>query len=254
MAINHPVGLVAVALAILVFFGSIYTVVALNVGWRFGYWVTSAAFGGLMLFISVFWILTGLGPAGEEANWIPVAVDTEEIGSVEIDGTTYETPADYPESPWQTAEESEDVDPGQAEGLGSSFNDCLSGETEGLAEERQAVCEQAQGLLPSDEDLPKAEGTTVAMQQRFEQVKFSVEGGTILGQAVAVPVTLDPRVADDPEVGVRVGEPLRMVGYFDPGSLRVPGLMSFVIFGLWFGFHLWGVHRAEQRKLSPVAG
>lgn len=253
MSLDHPVGAIAVALGILCFFGSIYVVVALNVGWRFGYWVSSASFGALMLFISLFWILTGLGPAGEEANWVPVASGAEEVDTAEFGGTTYESPAEYPDDPWEPASESEAVGPEEGEALTSSFQNCLTAEVDTFGEEMRETCEQAQSLLPAEDDLPKVEGMAVTMQPRFEDVAITTEGGTILAEAVAVPVTLDPRVADDPEVGVPVGDPILMVAYFDPGSLRVPALFSLILFGLYFAFHMWGLHRAEQQKLSAVA-
>lgn len=255
MEINHPVGIIAVLLGIISFLGSIYVVVALNVGWRFGYWLFSAAFGGLMLFISIFWILTALGPQGTQPTWVPLAVDEAQLGDVTLDGTTYETPSRYPGGAWAPAEEAEGgFSPQEADEVGSSLQNCLTAPVEDLEEAQQEMCGRAQELLPTEDDLPKIAGQTVAMQPSLTDVRFLVEGGTKLAGVTVVPITRDPRIAEDPDVGEPVGDSFLMVSYFDPGSLRLPATMSTVIFGLYFAFHLWGLNRAEKQKLSPVAG
>ena len=65
-------------------------------------------------------------------------------------------------------------------------------------------------------------------------------------------VTNDPRVAEDPEAGEVMGDSFQLVSILDEGSVRLPAYGSLVIFMLYGGFHLWGLHRAEQRKLSPI--
>lgn len=252
MEVNHPVGLVAVILALIVFHGSIYAVVSLNVGWRFGYWLTSAAMGGLMLFLSIFWVLTALGPRGEEPNWIPLAADPQQIGQVDLEEQTFTSPAQYPGGGWAEAEEesslAQQIDP-----VTSSLSNCLTASPEALGEEFREACEGAQELLPAKEDLPTFEGVAVVMQPDFRDIRFTEEGGTQLAQVTVLPVTRDPRVADDPEEGEPVGDPFRMVAYFDPGSLRLPALVGLLLSVAYFGFHLWGLNRAERRKLSPIA-
>lgn len=255
MEINHPAGLIAVLLGIICFLGSIYVVIALNVGWRFGYWLASAAFGGLMLFVSIFWVLTGLGPQGQQATWVPLAVDEAQLGEVTLDDTTFETPQRYPDGPWAPAEEAEGgFSPEEADAVGSSLQNCLTAPVEDLGESQQEMCGRAQELLPAEDDLPRIAGQTVAMQPNLTDVRFVVEDGTKLAGTTVVPITNDPRVAEDPDVGEPVGDPFLMVSYFDPGSLRFPAVMSTVLFGLYFAFHLRGLNRAEKQKLSPVAG
>jgi hypothetical protein len=71
--------------------------------------------------------------------------------------------------------------------------------------------------------------------------------------ATITPVTHDPRVADNPEEGEALGDSFRLVAVLDKGSIRLPAYGSLVIFLLYAGFHLWGLQRAEKRKLSPIA-
>jgi hypothetical protein len=72
MGLDHPNGLIAVVLAVISFYGMTYVVIALNVGWRFGYWLSAAVFSALMFMMSIFWLQTGLGPRGFEAAWVPI--------------------------------------------------------------------------------------------------------------------------------------------------------------------------------------
>jgi hypothetical protein len=44
------------------------------------------------------------------------------------------------------------------------------------------------------------------------------------------------------------------VAVLNKGALRQPAYGSLFLFLLYTGFHLWGLNRAEKRKLSPVAG
>ncbi len=249
MELNSPAGAIAVVLAVISFYGTTYLVIALNVGWRFGYWLTSACFGALMVLLSIFWLVNPVGPRGAEPIWNPVGAARDTISQVQIEGESLSTPAQYPAGAWRPATED---DSEQRDALGSAISNCLSADPEGLPEIEAEACADAQALLPADEDIPVLEGAEVAVTNEPTNVRFAEEGGRLLGQATIVPITTDPRVADDPEEGEQLGDPFRIVAVFDTGSILVPPIWSLVIFVIYFAFHLWGLHRAEQRKLSPA--
>jgi hypothetical protein len=99
----HPsvIGFIAVVAGFLIFYGSVYVLIALNTGWRFGYWVTGAIFGGLLLFFALFWLTgPGLGPRGEDPHWVPLAYG-QTISDVQFEGKTFTTPAQYPGGDWK---------------------------------------------------------------------------------------------------------------------------------------------------------
>lgn len=249
MELNSPAGAIAVILAVISFYGTTYLVIALNVGWRFGYWLTSACFGALMVLLSIFWIVNPVGPRGAEPIWSPVAAARTTISQAQIEGASLSTPSQYPAGPWQPATE-DDTEQGDA--LGSAISNCLSADPESLPGQEAEACADAQSLLPPDEEVPVIDGAEVAVTNEPTNVRFAEEGGKLLGQATIVPVTNDPRVADDPEQGEPLGEPFRIVAAFDQGSILVPPIWSLVIFVIYLAFHLRGLHRAEKRKLSPA--
>lgn len=249
MEINHPAGVFAVALGIISFYGMTYVVIALNTGWRFGYWIASASFGVLMVLMSIFWIVTALGPRGHEAAWIPLAADPSRISEASFEETRFASAGQYPTGPWEAVPE----DDAQADEFESSVTNCLTSDPDDLPEIERDVCEAAQALLPAEQDIPVIDGSAVAMTPELEDIRFAEEQGALLAQARVVPLTRDPRVAQDPEQGAPLGDPLLIVAIRDQGSIRLPAYASLVIFLLYTAFHLWGLHRAEQRKLSPVA-
>jgi hypothetical protein len=249
MELNSPAGAIAVILAVISFYGTTYLVIALNVGWRFGYWLTSACFGALMVLLSIFWIINPVGPRGEEPVWRSIAAGRDSVSQVQAEGTSFSTPAQYPAGPWRAATED---DSEQRDALGSAISNCLSADPEGLPEGEAKACSDAQSLRPPEEDIPVLEGTAVAVTYEPTNVRFTEEAGRLLGQATILPITNDPRVADDPEEGEQLGDPFRIVAVFDKGSILIPPMWSLVIFVLYSAFHLWGLHRAEQRKLSPA--
>lgn len=251
MEINHPAGLIAVILGIISFYGMTYVVIALNVGWRFGYWLTSACFGVLMVLMSVFWITTALGPQGHEAKWIPVAADEGRISQARIEERSLSSPGRYPSSPWQTAGKDSPLAP-HIEAFSSASTNCLSTKPESLEEELKEICGDAQDLLPKEREIPVLLGTAVAVLPELKDVRFSDEDGTLLAMGRVAPTTHDPRVAKDAEAGKQLGDSFLILARYDKGSLRVPALMSLLIFAIYSAFHLWGLNRAEKRKLSPV--
>ncbi len=249
MELNSPAGAIAVILAVISFYGTTYLVIALNVGWRFGYWLSSACFGALMVMLSIFWLINPVGPRGAEPIWNPVGAARETISQVQLEGASLSSPAQYPAGPWRAATED---DTEQRDALGSAISNCLSADPEGLPEIEAETCADAQALLPPDEDIPVLEGAAVAVTNEVTNLRFTEEGGKLLGQATIIPLTSDPRVADDPEEGEQLGDPFLIVAVFDEGSILIPPIWSLVIFLLYFAFHLWGLNRAEKKKLSPA--
>ena len=251
MALNSWPGLFAVLLAIISFYGMTYVVIALNVGWRFGYWLSSATFGALMVLMSIFWIVNPVGPRGSDPIWVPLAADRDDIKQASLKDQTFSAPAQYPTGAWKAAAKG---DTGQTDALSSAVTTCISVSTEKLEGEEREACEATQKLMPADEDIPVIEGSAVAITPKVGDVRFTEDNGALLGMTRVSPITHDPRVAkDDPETGKALGPSFVMLLVFDKGSVVLPAYFSLVIWVIFAGFHLLGLHRAEQRKLSPIA-
>lgn len=250
MELNSWPGLIAVLLAILSFYVTTYAVIALNVGWRFGYWLSSATFGALMVLLSIFWIVNPVGPRGEEPRWIALAADQGRIERASFGEQQFTSPGRFPSSPWLSPSGALAA---QSDPLTSAVTNCISTDPENLPEEEREACEAAQELMPPEEDIPVLEGTAVAVQPEVTELRFTEDSGATLGQAVVSPITHDPRVAEDAEQGEALGEDFRLLLIFDEGSIRLPAYGSLLVFVIYTAFHLFGLHRAEQRKLSPAA-
>jgi len=250
MQLNSWPGLIAVILAVISFYGTTYLVIALNVGWRFGYWLASATFGALMVLLSIFWVVNPVGPRGEEPVWVPVAAARGTIAQASFGEQAFPSVSQYPSGPWQTPAEEEGE---KTDALTSALTTCISTDPERLPEAQKEPCEAAQSLMPAEEDIPVIEGSAVSVAPEVSDVRFAEDNGAQLGQATVAPVTHDPRVADDPEEGETMGESFRFVAVYNQGSIVLPAYGSLFLSVLYAAFHLIGLHRAEQRKSSPIA-
>ncbi len=250
MELNSWPGAIAVILAIVSFYGTTYLVVALNLGWRFGYWVSGACFGALMVMLSLFWTINvrsdqAVGPQGALPRWNAIAAGTE-IPTAEFEGESLTAVASYPGGEW---EQPQPGDP-RAEAFSSAVQNCLSTAPDSLPEEERDACAAAQELMPPEEDVPVLEGTAVAVTPQITDTRFAEDRG-VLVQAVVTPLTKDPRVTKDPN-GKVLAEPFRIVAILDKGSVGLPSYMSLVFFLIFTIIHLRGLDRAEKRKLNPA--
>jgi hypothetical protein len=251
MQLNSWPGLIAIILAIISFYGMTYVVIALNMGWRFGYWISGATFGALMVLLSILWIVNPVGPRGKEARWVPLAAAEDRMSRTSFNDKPLTSPAQYPSGPWRTVRKDEAE---RSDGLTSSVTACITTEDlEKLDEIERAVCDAAQKLMPGKMDIPVIDGSAVAVSPDATDTRFATESGALLGQVTVVPTTHDPRVAKDAVKGKPMGKPFLLLAVYDKGSLRVPAFAALSLFILFLAFHLAGLHRAEQRKLSPIA-
>jgi len=259
--VQFPAGIVAVLLGVISFYGMTYVVIALNTGWRFGYWITGSVFGALMVLLSIFWLVNPVGPRGSDARWIALAAAQERISQVTFKDQPLSSAGEYPGSPWVTAKTQDIMKQHlaqtvslkeQADALTSAITNCLSSKIEALDEGEQKPCGDAQKLMPAEKEIPVIEGSPVAITPEATDVRFTQENGAILGLATIVPKTHDPRVAKNATKGKEMGPEFRLLAVYDKGSVRKPPAVSFVLFALFFAFHLWGLNRAEKRKLSPI--
>lgn len=249
MGLQSWPGLFGVILAVVCFYGTTYLVIALTLGWRFGYWVAGSTFGALMVLLSIFWVQNPVGPRGEEARWVPIAAAQGKISQAKLKDQSLSSPSQYPSGPWASAA----ADDPQADALKSAVTTCITTKLEKLAEDDKEACTGAQKFMPPIESIPVIEGSAVPITPESTDIRLTTESGALLGEVTVVPTTHDPRLAKDPIKGKPMGDPFLLVAVYNKGSLRMPPFAALVLFSLFLAFHLAGLHRAEQRKLSPVA-
>jgi hypothetical protein len=237
-------------LAVICFYGMTYVVMALNLGWRFGYWVAAATLSAMLLMMSVFWLVTGLGPQGKEGHWVPLGSGADRISQVSLKGKPLSAPGQYPGGDWAPAE----VRGLEAEGedFSSAISNCLTTAPKALGAEEKEVCSAAQDLMPKSKDVPVIAGSAVALTPDLSNVKFANDNGALLAEATVTPNTHDPRVANDFKKGKALAPSFVILAVKNKGTLRVPAFASVGIFALLTALHLAGLNRAEHRKLSPV--
>jgi hypothetical protein len=252
MGLTYPQGLIAVVLAVICFYGMTYVVIALNVGWRFGYWISGAVLFALLFMMAIFWLETGLGPRGTEANWIPLATSASPITQGTLKGRPLQTPGSYPSSPWAPGTKANKLD-AEPDEVSSAVQDCLTTTPDQLPPAQKTPCSGGQNLMPPQDKIPVLSGSPVAVVPDVRNLKFATDGGAILAIGQVYPITKDPRLTSDLKLGKQLGPPFYILLVKDKGSLRMPPFAAFLIFGALLAVHLLGLHRAEQRKVSVVA-
>ena len=245
MHINHINGAIAVILAVVCFYGTTYAVIALNLGWRFAYWVCGAVFGVLMVLMSIFWLQNPVGPRGEEGHWVPIAAG-KTVQSAKFEDKTLSSPGQYPTGTWVKPAATDT----QASDFASAVSTCLTTVPKALPEEIKDACEAAQKFMPQPKEIPVLAGSAVAVVGQVNDTRFASENGD-LAMAVVRPITTDPRVSKSKD-GKLLAEPFEIVGILNHGSVRKPPIFALGIFSIFAAFHLWGLNRAEKRKLNPA--
>ena len=121
-----------------------------------------------------------------------------------------------------------------------------------FTDQEKKPCGDAQALMPPVKSIPVINGNAVAVSGAATDIKFSRDHG-LLAETIVTPLTHDPRVAGKNALaGKAMGPPFKMLFIYDYGAIRLPALMSLLIFSIWFLIHIFGLNRAEKRKLNPA--
>jgi len=251
VSVTYPQGLIAVVLAVVCFYGMTYVVIALNMGWRFGYWLSSACLYALLFMMAIFWLETGLGPRGAEATWVPIAVSRTPVTQAKLKEEPLSSPGSYPGAPWAAGTKKNKLD-AEPDEVSSAVQDCLTTPPDKLTGPQATTCKSGQSLLPSADQIPVLAGSPVAVTPDVRNLEFTKDHGALLALGRVYPITKDPRLAKDLKLGKELAPPFYILLAKDLGSLRTPPFAAFLIFGALLAFHLLGLSRAEKRKLSPV--
>jgi biotin carboxyl carrier protein len=92
-------GVLATIVTLGALFGMIYALLAMVLGTRLAYWVEGSVTFGVLAIMSVIWFGTGLGPAGPDTAWEPVAAGPN-LTQASAFGQTYNV-GDYPGDSWE---------------------------------------------------------------------------------------------------------------------------------------------------------
>jgi hypothetical protein len=209
-------GLLVVVSALVLFFGSVWILLAAIFGVRMGYLVAATGFFSFLFLLALLWTVGApgtprfLGPKGTLPTWVGVAAGEE------LTSPNFPVIERYPGEPWKPAE------PNAQEEISGAFG-------EFLAEEATLELQQAQ-----------VEGEATAEQFEFTDVRVTTVGETRLAAATAFSST--------------GGRQVEVAGYFDEGSEPIPSYVSLLIAIVGLVVHLPFLDRAERRRKDVLTG
>lgn len=205
-------GIAAIVAALVVFFGSVFLLLAMVLGARLAYFVTASVTFGVVLIMGVVWSLPAinpLGPVGKLPEWDRVAIAET---TSELDFGPAQA---YPEGGWRRLNEEDESERTRAGELQNDAADYLE----------QAI---ESGEIETFEEADDATADT-------DSVRLLAQNGAEYGALTFTPVE-----------GGEPGTALAVMKY-DPGNLLGPArTITTGTFVLFVG-HLFGLARAERK-------
>ena len=236
-------GYLTVAMAVIIFIGSIYLILAAVFGPRMGYLVLAVAFFGWMMIFSALWAFgfwsqgpttkTNLGPRGVEPHWQPIAA------GVRVASPRYPIVSRYPAKPW--FEPTDPTDPRKASvgTVTTAVQDFLAAQAnEELVKAGKEKPSQVKSPTGTEEVGPNA--LVQPADFTVTDVAFTTSGHTSIAAARAVFNGGGPQ--------------LIVLSYHDPGDVPVYSFAFLAVSVLGFVVHLPFLDRAERRRKAVLTG
>jgi hypothetical protein len=219
----------------LVFFGSVYILLAAIFGRWMGYLVTAVGFWGMMIIFSIMFVIgvpgstpPNLGPRGlryscptciSEPHWAPVAAEED------VTSRAFPAVAKYPDTPWEPPN---DETRGEIEGLTTALGEFLA---------REAAAGAAEELTGGEAEHGEEIQPTAFV---VRNIKFTEENGQKLAAA---------------EVFFRDGGPvIEAFAVFDEGDVPLPSWIFLGVSTLAFAGHLPFLDKAEKKRKHILTG
>lgn len=226
-------GIIALITGVAILMGTVWLLLSMILGARMGYLVTASVLFGILILLSLIWVVTALGPKGPETTWHAIAAG-KDLAQVRRGDVTYDV-SSYPSAGWELPRK------------GGYLAD-LEGKDDTALEE-QAARPVMDTLVSTALDLKKREEVAQLLQGelglesgRFQVVdvrmKEAVVDGkeSLIGVGRAVPSERLVAPAGVPEstvegylvgvgAAVSAGAPL-LVAKTESGSLEVPAPAS----------------------------
>lgn len=246
-------GILALVTAIVILVGSVWLLLSMVVGARLSYLITASSFFGILILLSVIWVLTAFGPAGPPTTWFAIAVGSD-LSEASYQDETYDV-GSFPGGDWKIPAEKDFIaDLGgendtltEAETARPVLETAISAvvapeKTGGDHEEAEPAVAETLAQGPVDLEV----GAFSVVHIRFQEAE--VDGKeSVIAMARAVPSTVVriPALPGDIEEGtvlrylvdvgdrVEEGQPL-MVAATDQGEVQIAsgGTGRVIDFGL----------------------
>lgn len=100
-------GLLTVIMGVVVLMGSVYMVMATNMGSRLAFLVALTGLAGWMVLMGMTWWIYGIGLRGPDPSWAPVQGQTvlQDVGALRNAGALESLPSDIPEDDFEKSAE-----------------------------------------------------------------------------------------------------------------------------------------------------
>jgi hypothetical protein len=275
-------GFLTTAVGVVVLMGSVYLLVATNVGNRLGFFIASAAFWGWMLIMGlVWWVYGNVGMLGTPPKWevtevvypgvqdalLPEAHDLntdalpDPVTYNELEGADYDALRDEVEPTlggWILLPES-DKSFGEAKAAVDAY--MVENPIEGLGIETASdyiatYSFEIGGKTALPRDPSRIERLTTRLRQTFLELRHPPHHAIVQVQPV---VKVEPVPGEAPPLPV-ADDDLPVISVImerNIGDTRFPGAMTTIGSGVMFGLTLSALHRrdklaAERRGLLPA--
>lgn len=231
-------GVLVVVSGIALFCGSVYLLLATNMGARLGFLVAASALTGLMVLMSTVWLSTATplnSPKGRIAGWMPEEVvttfDDSTIGAIaEIETDGSEVPPEL----WG------DIRPAVDAAL-------VIGSTEGEEESEFAIVPTSADVIIQRSFETGGEAKWIFWHEpKYQAVEFCLDDNSDDPETGSLEV--EPEPVCDPAVGTSV-----IVFERDLGSLRQPPAMYLFAFLALFVLSLLGLYWREKDQRAAAA-
>jgi hypothetical protein len=275
-------GFLALLVGVVVLMGSVYLLLATNVGSRLGFYIASAAFWGWMLIMGVVWWLYGtVGMLGEAPKWEITEIvypDTDEAllsEAHDLDTSELPPPEEYGELEGDAfAEMRDEVEPSLGGWILLPESDKSYGEAKATVDEYfvehpiealnietasdyiATYAFETGGKTALPRDPSRIERITTRLRQTFLELRHPPHYAIVQVQPVlpkeTIPGEAPPTPEADPSAPV-----VSVIMERDIGDVRFPGAMLTISSGIMFGLTCNGLHRrdklvAQRRGLVPA--
>jgi hypothetical protein len=219
-------GYLTVAMAAVIFIGSVYVVLSAVFGIRMGYLVLATAFFSWMILWSMIWVVgahlgipgvttpTNQGPRGTEAAWQPFQSGTT------VSSQRYPTVSHYPDAPWRAPNES---DASSVQEVQSAIQEFLAAE----ANQEHHINPEATNAIQTTDFVVK-------------NIKFSTSEGTSLSMGQGFYVNGGPTIT--------------VALYHNSGSVPIYSWSFLIVSLLGFAIHVPFLDRAERKRKAVLTG
>lgn len=261
---------VVVIISVVMLIGSIFMLLASNLGARLGYLVTMLSLSGFMILMSVMWIFgapgttTATGPRGPEPSWIPFTAESEQGKDLSRVLKTYPDGWDPIVTKNDTGDLISSKYPGNIDARGdfeqirTSVSAALARAAERdaeklpAAEKGKALTEPENWLFiasdigpatPDERDLPQA------------KVRFHFEGTRLFFGATIPAVSASECVRPDGSkiTNCKPHPEVTVFAFRDKGKVYLQGLVFLIVSILAFFSHMILIARYEAKQKAEEA-